>query len=101
MPKIKERNQTEKVKGKKKGGGPAQASARRVMTAKLKKELAQRNQGGGHPAAEIPRGDFTGTTDTIATGSASADSSAGAVEHKRTPLSRSMPDQVFLRLEII
>ena len=80
MPKIKERNQTEKVKGKKKGGGPAQASARRVMTAKLKKELAQRNQGGGHPAAEIPRGDFTGTTDTIATGSASADSSAGAVE---------------------
>lgn len=77
MPKIKERNQTEKVKGKKKGGGPAQAAAHRVMTAKLKKELAQRKQGRGRPAAEIPRGDFTGTT---ATGSASADSGAGAVE---------------------
>jgi len=40
IPKIKERNQTDKVKGKKKSGKPAQASARRVMTAKLKKELA-------------------------------------------------------------
>ena len=82
MPKIKERNQTEKVKGKKKGGKPAQAAARRVMTAKLKKELAQRKQGGGRPTAEIPRDNFTDITDvsTNTTGSASADSGTGAVE---------------------
>ena len=80
IPKIKERNQTDKVKGKKKSGKPAQASARRVMTAKLKKELAQRKRGGGNTAAEIPRGSFTDTASTTATGSASADSGAGAVE---------------------
>lgn len=82
MPKIKERNQTEKIKGKKKGGKPAQAATRRFMTAKLKKELAQRKQGGGHPAAEIPRDNFTDITDvsTNTTGSASASSSTGAVE---------------------
>ena len=79
IPKIKERNQTDKVKGKKKSGKPAQASARRVMTAKLKKELAQRKRGGGNTAAEIPRGSFTDTASTTATGSASADSSTGAV----------------------
>ena len=50
------------------------------MTAKLKKELAQRKQGGGGSAAEIPRDDFTGSTSTTAIGSASADSGAGAVE---------------------
>ena len=80
IPKIKERNQTDKVKGKKKSGKPAQASARRVMTAKLKKELAQRKRGGGSSAAEIPRSSFTDTASTTATGSASADSSTGAVE---------------------
>ncbi len=80
IPKIKERNQTDKVKGKKKSGKPAQASARRVMTAKLKKELAQRKRGGGSSAAEIPRSSFTDTASTTATGSASADSGAGAVE---------------------
>lgn len=77
---MKERNQTEKVKGKKKGGKPAQAATRRVMTAKLKKELAQRKRDGGRPTAEIPRSDFTGSTGTTATGSASADSSTEAVE---------------------
>ena len=82
IPKIKERNQTDKVKGKKKSGKPAQASARRVMTAKLKKELAQRKRGGVSPAAEIPHDNITGITSTgsMTTGSASADSSTGAVE---------------------
>ena len=79
MPKIKERNQTDKVKNKKKGGKPAQAAARRVMTPKLKKELAQRKQGEGRPTAEIPRDDFSGITSST-TGSASASSSTGAVE---------------------
>ena len=82
IPKIKERNQTDKVKGKKKSGKPAQASARRVMTAKLKKELAQRKRGGVSPAAEIPHDNITDITNTssITIGSASADSGAGAVE---------------------
>ena len=83
IPKIKERDQTNKVKGKgkKKGGRPTQANARRVITAKLKKELTQRKRGGGNPAAEIPRDNFTDTTSTgNITGSASADSNTGAVE---------------------
>ncbi len=52
------------------------------MTAKLKKELAQRKQGGGRPTAEIPRDNFIDITDvsTNTTGSASADSGAGAIE---------------------
>lgn len=82
MPKVKERDQTDKVKGKgkKKGGGTAQRQAQRVMTAKLKKELVQQKRGGGGPAAEIPDNitDITTTADT--TGSASADSGTGAVE---------------------
>lgn len=49
------------------------------MTAKLKKELTQRKQGGNCPAVEIPRDDFSGITNST-TGSASAGSSTGAVE---------------------
>ena len=51
------------------------------MTAKLKKELAQRKRGGVSPAAEIPHDNITGITSTgsMTTGSASADSSTGAV----------------------
>ena len=81
IPKIKERDQTDKVKGKgkKKGGGAAQQQAKRVMTAKLKKELAQQKRGGGSSGAEIPRENFTNVTNST-TGSASADSSTGAVE---------------------
>lgn len=50
------------------------------MTVKLKKELAQRKQGGNCPVAEIPHDDFTGITSSSTTGSASADNSTGAVE---------------------
>ena len=66
---------------RKKDGGTAQRQAQRVMTAKLKKELVQRKRGGGGPAAEIPD-NLTGITTTAntTTGSASADSSTGAVE---------------------
>ena len=82
MPKVKERDQTDKVKGKgkKKDGGTAQRQAQRVMTAKLKKELVQRKRDEGGSTAEIPNNitDITSTTNT--TGSASADSSAEAVE---------------------
>ncbi len=82
MPGIKERDQTDKVKskGKEKGGGTAQQQAQRVMTAKLKKELIQRKRDGGAPTTEIPDNitDITSTANT--TGSASADSSTGAVE---------------------
>lgn len=83
IPGLKERDQTDKVKvkGKKTGGGTIQQRARRVMTAKLKKELAQRKRDGGGPAAEIPRDNFTDTASTTSTtNSASADSGAGAVE---------------------
>ncbi len=82
MPKVKERDQADKVKGKgkKKDGGTAQQQAQRVMTAKLKKELVQQKRGERGPAAEIPDNitDITTTADTI--GSASADSGAEAVE---------------------
>ena len=82
MPKVKERDQADKVKGKgkKKDGGTARQQAQRVMTAKLKKELVQQKRGGGGSAAEIPDNitDIATTADT--TGSASADSSTEAVE---------------------
>lgn len=81
MPKIKERDQIDRVKSKdKKRGGVIHQRAQRVMTVKLKKELIQRKRGGGDPAAEIP--DNITDTITIAdtTSSASADSSTGAVE---------------------
>ena len=52
------------------------------MTAKLKKELIQQKRNGASSAAEIPRDNFTDSTDVSnsTTGSASADSSAGAVD---------------------
>ena len=85
IPGLKERDQTDKVKvkgkGKKTGGGTIQQRARRVMTGKLKKELAQRKRDGNSSAAEIPRDNFTDTASTTSTtNSASADSGAGAVE---------------------
>ena len=84
MPKVKERDQTDKVKskGKKKGGGAVQRQAQHVMTAKLKKELVQRKQGGGSSAAEIAHDNIIDTTNTTTStiGSASADSNTGAVE---------------------
>ena len=49
------------------------------MTAKLKKELIQQKRSGARSAAEIPRDSFTDVSNT-ATSSASADSSAGAVD---------------------
>ncbi|MEH2941030.1 C40 family peptidase [Lawsonibacter sp. JLR.KK007] len=49
MSKIRERNQRDKIKnqGKRKNSKPAQQKVQRVMTAKLKKELAQQKRGGG------------------------------------------------------
>lgn len=64
MPKAKERKPDDKIKnqGKRKGGGPVQDQARRVMTAKMRKELAQQKRSAsgssretaqeGSPAAE-------------------------------------------------
>ena len=48
MSKIRERTQGDKIKnqGKRKNGKPVQQRARRVMTAKMKKELAQQKRGG-------------------------------------------------------
>lgn len=50
------------------------------MVAKLRKELIQRKRDGGGPAAEIPDNITDITTADTTTGSASADSSTGAVE---------------------
>lgn len=46
MPKAKERKPDDKIKnqGKRKGGRPVQEQARRVMTAKMRKELAQQKR---------------------------------------------------------
>lgn len=62
MPGIRERDQSDKIKnqGKRKGGKPVQQKARRVMTAKLKKELTQQKRGGSS-ATEQPYSDSTQT----------------------------------------
>ena len=65
MSKIRERTQGDKIKnqGKRKNGKPVQQRARRVMTAKLKKELAQQRRGGSS-VTEQPR-DSSATTEAV------------------------------------
>ena len=47
MPEVRERKKSDKIKGKGKGTGssPAKNDVRRQMTAKLKKELVERQKG--------------------------------------------------------
>ncbi len=58
MPKAKERKPGDKIKnhGKRKGGGPIQEQARRVMTAKMRKELAQQKRSASGSTSETARG---------------------------------------------
>lgn len=65
MSKIRERNQSDKIKnqGKRKNGKPIQQRSRRVMTAKLKKELAQQKRGGSS-VTEQSR-DSSATTEAV------------------------------------
>ena len=57
MPKAKERKPDDKIKnqGKRKGGRPVQEQARRVMTAKMRKELAQQKRSASGSTGEAPR----------------------------------------------
>ena len=57
MPKAKERKLDDKIKnqGKRKGGGPLQDQARRVMTAKMRKELAQQKRSASGSTSEAAR----------------------------------------------
>ena len=57
MPKAKERKLDDKIKnqGKRKGGGPLQDQARRVMTAKMRKELAQQKRRASGSTSEAAR----------------------------------------------
>jgi len=66
MPGIRERDQGDKIKnhGKRKGGRPVQQEARRVMTAKLKKELAQQRWGGSS-TTEQPYYESASTTTEV------------------------------------
>lgn len=59
MPKAKERNPDDKIKnqGKRKGSKPVQDQARRVMTAKMRKELAQQKRSAGGSTGETARKD--------------------------------------------
>jgi hypothetical protein len=65
LSKIRERDQIDKIKnhGKRKNSKPVQQRARRVMTAKLKKELAQQRRGGSS-VTEQPR-DSSATTEAV------------------------------------
>lgn len=57
MPKAKERKPDDKIKnqGKRKGGRPVQDQARRVMTAKMRKELAQQKRSASGSTGEAAR----------------------------------------------
>ena len=65
MPKVKERVNGDKIKnqGKRKNGKPIQQRTRRVMTAKMKKELAQQKRGSSS-VTEQPR-DSSATTEAV------------------------------------
>ncbi len=52
MPGIRERGPNHKIKGKAKGGKPSQRDARRQLTAKFRKELAQRDRGGAEESPD-------------------------------------------------
>ena len=66
MPKVKERKPDDKIKnqGKRKGGGPVQDQARRVMTAKMRKELAQQKRSASGSTGETARDDSP-TTEAV------------------------------------
>ena len=68
MPKAKERKQDDKIKnqGKRKDGKPVQQQARRVMTAKLKKELAQQKRAARGFGGETARDDTSASAATEA-----------------------------------
>ena len=57
MPKARERKPDDKIKnqGKRKSSGPVQERTRRVMTAKMRKELAQQRRSSSGSTGETPR----------------------------------------------
>lgn len=79
MPKAKERKPDDKIKnqGKRKGGGPVQDQARRVMTAKMRKELAQQKRSAGGSTGETARDDSP-TTEAVE----QVEQAAGAAVHE-------------------
>ena len=79
MPKAKERKPDDKVKnqGKRKGGGPVQDQARRVMTAKMRKELAQQKRSAGGSTGETTR-ETSPTTEAVE----QVEQTAGAAVHE-------------------
>lgn len=68
MPKAKERKQDDKIKnqGKRKEGKPVQEQARRVMTAKLRKELVQQKQAARDSSGDPVRDDASASATTEA-----------------------------------
>ena len=53
MPKPRERDPSDKIKGKGKNGGRPGRDVRRQMTAKLRKELAEQKRSGQEPPADV------------------------------------------------
>ena len=53
MPKPRERDPSDKIKGKGKNGGRPVRDVRRQMTAKLRKELVEQKRGGQEPPADV------------------------------------------------
>ena len=53
MPKPRERDPSDKIKGKGKNGGRPVRDVRRRMTAKLRKELVEQKRGGQEPPADV------------------------------------------------
>ena len=53
MPKPRERDPSDKIKGKGKNGGRPVGDVRRQMTAKLRKELVEQKRGGQEPPADV------------------------------------------------
>ncbi len=79
MPKAKERKPDDKIKnqGKRKGGRPVQDQARRVMTAKMRKELAQQKRSASGSTGEAAR-----ETSPTAEAVEQVEQTAGAAVHE-------------------
>lgn len=83
MPKAKERKPDDKIKnqGKRKGGRPVQEQARRVMTAKMRKELAQQKRSASGSAGEAAR-DTSPTAEAVAQVEQTAGAAVQEVGHR-------------------
>ena len=87
MPGIRERDDTDKIKRRRKGHKPTKSAVRRQLTAKYRKEQVKRQTGGERPEAEaadqLEQSTGAAAEDTFYTAKAGAGRAVDTVQHRR------------------